>query len=370
MNKTYIVDLTQEEQESLLKLIKTGKHSARKMNRARILLIADEHRTDREIADVLQTSIPTVQRTRQRFVEGNLAYALNERRRCGRPRKLKERAETDLISLARSVPPAGRKCWTTQLLAERIVERKLTDTISDETVRRVLKEHDLKPWLRKRWCIPTAGAEFVWRMEDILDLYAELYDPKRPLVCFDEQSVQLIAETRRSLSMKPGKPERIDYEYKRNGTRNLFVFFQPLAGWRHVKVTKRRTKIDFSYCMRDLTDEFFPQAVVIRVVQDNLNTHTPASLYESFEPAEAKRILNRLEFHYTPKHSSWLNMAEIELSVLSGQCLDQRIPDEDTLRREVAAWQQLRNGQQATVNWHFTTENARIKLKRLYPDIH
>jgi hypothetical protein len=297
-----------------------------------------------------------------------LDYALNEQRRCGRPSKLKENAEADLVALARSVPPAGRKCWTTQILAKRLVEREITDIISDETVRRVLKKHDLKPWLRKRWCIPTAGAEFVWRMEDVLDLYAEPYDPKQPMVCFDEQSIQLIAETRHSLAMKPGKPERFDYEYSRNGTRNLFVFFQPLAGWRHVKVTERRTKVDFSHCMRDLTDVFFPQAEVIRVVQDNLNTHTPASLYESFEPAEAKRILNRLEFHYTPKHSSWLNMAEIELSVLSGQCLDQRIPDEETLRHEIAAWQNLRNAQEATVDWHFTTENARIKLKRLYPD--
>ena len=368
MNKTYIVDLTQDEQELLLKLIKTGKHPSRKINRARILLLADEHRTDQEIADALHTSIPTVQRTRQRFVEGNLDYALNEQRRCGRPSKLEEKAEADLVALARSVPPAGRKCWTTQILAKRLVERKITDTISDETVRRVLKKHDLKPWLRKRWCIPSAGAEFVWRMEDVLDLYAEPYDPSRPMVCFDEQSVQLIAETRRSLAMKPGKPERIDYEYSRNGTRNLFVFFQPLAGWRHVKVTEQRTKIDFSHCMRDLTDAFFPQAEVIRVVQDNLNTHTPASLYESFEPAEARRILSRLQFHYTPKHSSWLNMAEIELSVLSGQCLDQRIPDEVTLRHEIAAWQELRNEQRATVDWHFTTEKARIKLKRLYPE--
>ena len=369
MNKIYIVDLTQDEQERLLKLIKTGEHPSRKLNRARILLLADAHRTDREIADALQTSISTVQRTRQRFVEGNLEYALNERRRCGRPRKLKEIGEAALIAAARGVPPAGRKCWTTQLLAERLVERQITDTISDETVRRVLQKHDLKPWLRKRWCVPTAGAEFVWRMEDILDLYAQPYDPRQPMVCFDEQSVQLIAETRRSLTMKPGKPKRFDYEYRRNGTRNLFVFFQPLAGWRHVKVTEQRTKRDFAHCMRDLTDVFFPRAEVIRVVQDNLNTHTPASLYETFEPAEAKRVLDRLEFHYTPKHSSWLNMAEIELSVLSGQCLDQRIPDEHTLSHEIAAWQKRRNAQQATVDWHFTTEKARIKLKRLYPDV-
>jgi transposase len=368
MNKIYVIDLAQEEQAFLLKLIKTGKHPSRKNNRARILLLADENKTDREIAAILHTSTPTVQRARQRFVEGNLEYALNERRRCGRPKKLKGNEEAILVALARGVPPAGRKCWTTQLLADKLVELEVTDSISDETVRRELKKSDVKPWLRKCWCIPTVGAEFVWRMEDILDLYAESYDPKRPQVCFDEQTVQLIAETRHPLSMEPGKPERFDYEYRRNGTRNLFMFFQPLVGWRHVKVTERRTKIDFSYCMRDLTDVFFPQADVIRVVQDNLNTHTPAALYEAFEPTEAKRMLNRLEFHYTPKHGSWLNMVEIELSVLSGQCLDRRIPNEDILRREIAAWEEPRNAQQTTVDWRFTTESARAKLKRLYPD--
>ncbi len=180
--------------------------------------------------------------------------------------------------------------------------------------------------------------------------------------------VQLIVETRHPLPMEPGKPERFDYEYQRNGTRNLFVFFQPLAGWRHVKVTERRTKIDYAYCMRDLVDVLFPKADVIRVVQDNLNTHTPAALYEAFEPAEAKRVLNRLEFHYTPKHASWLNMVEIEIGVLSEQCLDRRIPDEDTLRREVSAWEEPRNEQQATIDWQFTTSDARVKLKRLYPN--
>lgn len=191
MNKIYVVDLTQEELAFLLKLIKTGKHSSRKLNRARILLLSDEGKTDQEIADALHTSTPTVQRTRQRFVEGNLEYALNERGRCGRPGKLKDSGDAVLIALARGVPPAGRKCWTTQLLAGQLVERGVVDTISDETVRRELKKNDLKPWVKKRWCIPTAGAEFVWRMEDILDLYAEPYDPKRPTVCFDEQPVQL-----------------------------------------------------------------------------------------------------------------------------------------------------------------------------------
>jgi len=204
-------------------------------------------------------------------------------------------------------------------------------------------------------------------MEDILDLYAEPYDPERPLVCFDEKSIQLIAETRKVLPMEPGQPERFDYEYKRNGTRNLFLFFQPLAGWRHVKVTEHRTKIDFAQCMKDLVEVYFPEAEVTRVVLDNLNTHSPAALYEAFEPAEAKRILDRLEFHYTPKHGSWLNMVEIEIAILEKQCLDRRIPDDDTLRREAAAWEGPRNERQATVDWRFTTADARVKLKSLYP---
>jgi len=206
-------------------------------------------------------------------------------------------------------------------------------------------------------------------MEDILDLYAEPYDPKRPLVCFDEKMVQLIAETRRPLPMKLGQPERFDYEYRRKGTRNLFVFFQPLAGWRHVEITERRTKIDLAHSMRYLVDVLFPDADRILVVQDNLNTHTPAALYEAFEPIEAKRILNHLEFHYTPKHGSWLNMVEIEIGILSKQCLGDRIPDESNLRREIAAWEASRNERRATVDWRFTSSDARTRLKRLYPNV-
>lgn len=206
-------------------------------------------------------------------------------------------------------------------------------------------------------------------MEDVLDLYARPYDPRRPQVCFDEHMVQLIAEKRHPLPPKPGHPERFDYEYQRMGTRNLFLFFQPLAGWRHVRVTEQRTKIDFAHCMPYLVDELFPEADCVVLVLDNLNTHTPAALYEAFEPPEAKRILDRLEFHYTPKHGSWLNMVEIEIGVVSEQCLDQRIPDADTLQAEVAAWEASRNDQKATVDWQFTTAHAREKLKRLYPVI-
>ena len=202
-----------------------------------------------------------------------------------------------------------------------------------------------------------------------MDLYALPYDPHRPQVCFDEHPLQLIAETRQPLPAKPGCPERYDYEYQRKGTRNLFMFFQVLGGWRHVQVTQQRTKVDFAQCMRYLVDDVFPAADKVVVVLDNLNTHTPAALYEAFAPAEAKRILNRLEFHYTPKHGSWLDMAEIEIGVLCEQCLAERIPDEETLRREVTAWEKSRNEQRATVNWQFTSIDARNKLKRLYPVI-
>jgi hypothetical protein len=204
-------------------------------------------------------------------------------------------------------------------------------------------------------------------MEDLLDLYAEPYDPARPVVNFDEMSKQLVAETRVPLPMQPGSPERVDYEYERNGTANLFLFAQPLGGWRHVEVTDRRTKHDFARQMQALVDRHFPDAEVIRVVLDNLNTHTPAALYEAFPPTEARRILRRLEFHYTPVHGSWLNMAELEFSMLSRQCLGRRIPDRDTLATEVAAWEAARNEQRATIRWQFTVEDARVKLHRLYP---
>jgi hypothetical protein len=204
-------------------------------------------------------------------------------------------------------------------------------------------------------------------MEDVLDLYAEAEDPLRPRVCFDECPYQLLSETRLPLPVQPGRARRYDYEYRREGTCNLFMFVQPHTGWRFVKVTDRRTKLDFAQCMKDLVDVHFPEAEVIRVVLDQLNTHTPAALYEAFEPAEARRIIRKLAFHYTPKHGSWLNMAEIELSVLADQCLHRRLPDMETVRCEVSAWQARRNAEQAQIHWRFTAEDARVKVKRLYP---
>jgi len=206
-------------------------------------------------------------------------------------------------------------------------------------------------------------------MEDVLDVYQREHDPAKPLVCFDEASRQQTKETRTPLPSKPGEVEKYDYEYERNGTSNLFMFFAPLEGWRDVKVTNQRTAIDFAHCMRDLVDVHFPDAEKVVVVMDNLNTHKISSLYKAFDPVEAKRIKEQLEIHYTPKHGSWLNMAEIELSVLHRQCLQQRIPDQATMIEQVTAWKDDRNSAKSSVNWRFTTAEARIKLKRLYPTI-
>ena len=204
-------------------------------------------------------------------------------------------------------------------------------------------------------------------MEDILDLYAQPYDPARPVVCFDECPYQLVEEVRQPLPARPGQPRRYDYEYRRMGTCNLFTSFQPALGWRHVEVTNRRTKQDFAHQMRALVDVHFPDADTIVVVLDNLNTHTLAALYEAFEPAGARRIARKLEFHFTPNHASWLNMVEIELSVLSRQCLGGRIPTTDQLKGQIAAWQADRNAQQATIQWQFTANDARDKMGSLYP---
>ena len=216
---------------------------------------------------------------------------------------------------------------------------------------------------------PKENAEFVAAMEDVLEVYRRPYNSQRPVVCLDEQSKQLVKETRPIIPAKPGRNQRLDYEYERNGTANLFMRFEPLGGRRRVKVTDQRTKIDFAHVIREMVDKDYPDAEVIVLVMDNLNTHKPASLYEAFEPAEARRLIEKLEIHYTPKHGSWLNMAETELSIVTKQCLDRRIPDIVTLRREINAWERQRNKAKSKINWQFTTHDARIKLRKLYPSI-
>jgi len=224
--------------------------------------------------------------------------------------------------------------------------------------------------VKQQWCIQgQPSADFVCAMEEILEIYKLPYDSNNPLVCMDETSKQLVIEKRQIISAKPGHPIRYDYEYERNGVCNIFMFYEPFGGKRYVSITDRRTKKDWAIQIKELLDVHYPNAEKVVLVMDNLNTHKGASLYEKFPPAEARRLLNCLEFHYTPKHASWLNIAEIELRVLSGQCLNRRIPDKHTLEKEVRAWQKQRNFLNAKVDWQFTTEDARIKLKKLYPTL-
>jgi hypothetical protein len=344
----------------------------RKVTHAHILLKANAGWADQEISRALHISVPTIERVRQRCVVEGIEQALHPRRTSRRYENLLDGVqEAHLIALACGKPPTGYRQWSLRLLAQHMVKLEYIEEVSHETVRQVMKENELKPWLNKEWCIPPKNsAEFVYYMEDVLDVYQRPNDPMRPLICLDETPVQLIKETRPSIPMKIGQPMRHDYEYRREGTANLFMFFAPLQNWRHVKVTERRTKVDWAWCMRDLVDVHFPNAERCVVVEDHLNTHLPAALYEVFVPAEAKRILDRLEFHFTPKHGSWLNMAEIEFSVLSRQCLNGYIPSMATLEHETWAWETERNTREATVEWRFTTADARIKLKKLYPTVH
>src|SRR6201995_3400868 len=368
MNVRYRVELSQAERDQLKVLLSGGKHAARKLKRAQILLAADARASDEEITRSVGVGGSTVCRTKRRFVLGNLEAALSEEPRPGTARKLSSKEEALLVATACSQPPAGRARWTLELLAGEMVKLTEHADLSRETVRRRLAENGVKPWRRGMGCIPEVEGTYVARMEDVLDLYAEAPHPKRPVVCFDESPTQLIGEVRQPIPATPGQLERYDCEYRRNGTANLFVFLDAHQPWRTVKVTDSRTACDFAECMRDLVDLHYPKAERIRVVLDNLSTHSPGALYEAFPAPEAHRILRRLEFHYTPKHASWLNMVEIEIGVLRTQCLDRRIDNRKILEAEIAEWERQRNARRARVKWMFTTQRARIKLARAYPE--
>ena len=370
----YRIRLTSQEREQLMDILRRKRSAAARQSHARILLKADEEGPegaldDEAIASAVEVSRSTVERVRRRCVEHGLESAL-ERKSPDREyvRRLDGSAEARLIAVACGDPPTGCIRWTLRLLADRLVELKVVDSVSHETVRQTLLTNEIKPWLTRQWCIaPTASADFVCRMEDVLEVYQRPLDPRRPVVCLDETTKQLVSETRTPLPAARGRPVCYDYEYERHGVASLFMMCAPLSGWREVSVRERRTRIDYAQCLRALAEEHFPEAEKIVLVQDNLNTHGAASLYEAFEPATARRLCERFEFHYTPKHGSWLNIAEIELSVLSRQCLRRRIGQWETLHREIAAWSLRRNQPECKINWRFTTGDARCKLKRLYP---
>jgi transposase len=367
MNIRHVVELTQEERDQLNSLIAGGKASVRRTKRAQILLASDAGCGDTEIARTVRVGTSTVYRTKRRLVDGGIEHALAEQRRPGGERKLSGHDEALLVAITCSAPPAGRTRWTLQLLADEVVRLTEHTRISRDTIRRRLAENELKPWQKRMWCVPKVDAEFVARMEDVLELYTTPAKRGHPVVCFDETPVQLVAEVRAPLPVLPGSPARLDYEYRRNGTANLFVFLDVHRPWRHVKVTEHRSACDFADCMKDLVDIHYPKADRIVVVLDNLSTHTPAALYQAFAAQEARRVLRRLEFHYVPKHASWLNMVEIEIGVLVRQCLDRRVPDTTTLRSEIASWQAARNSSGSRIEWMFGIDQARAKLGRSYP---
>ena len=328
MNVRYRVELSQAERDELTTMLSKGKRAARKLKRAQILLAADAGCSDEEIARSVAVGGSTVYRTKRRFVEGNLERALSEEPRPGAERKLTGKEEALLVATACASPPEGRARWTLELLADAMVKLTEHESLSRETVRRRLAENDLKPWRRDMWCIPRVDGEYVARMEDVLDLYAEAPDPKRPVVCFDESPVQLIGEVRQPIPAEPGQLERYDYEYRRNGTVNLFVCLdvQPAMAQGQGHRSGGRPRTTPNACANSSMSTI-PMPTASALCRITCRPTRPAPSMKPLPPAEARRILRRLEFHYTPKHASWLNMVEIEIGVLRGQCLDRRIDD-------------------------------------------
>src|SRR5437667_660212 len=369
----YAVDLTDTERAALREIVSKNKAKRSTIINAYILLKADRTCgwTNEDIALAYEVSTKKVEQLKKRFVEEGFEAALYRKPVTNaHRRKITGDEEAHLIALCCSKAPEGHATWTLRMLADKMVELDIVDSVSHETIRQTLKKNELKPWQKKEWCIPPEqDAAFVCHLEDILDIYKTPYNAQRPQVCLDEMSTQLIGEARAPLPAEPGKPLRYDTEYKRNGTTNIFIAFEPLTGQRMTKVTDQRTKIDWAHFIQELVDQHYPHVEKICLVMDNLNTHTQASLYEAFDPSEAKRIADKLDIHYTPNHVSWLNMADRELSHLSRQCLGGRIAAKATLINKVQAWNLERNERHAKAYWQFTTDDARVKLRRLYPII-
>ncbi|MFQ5631227.1 MAG: IS630 family transposase [bacterium] len=374
--KKYVVTLTEEERNALTVLSAKGSHKSQKIINSLILLACDsgpfqkKSSKNEEIARVLSISMKKIDRVKKRFVEEGLDIALNGRKGSRiYTKKADGDFEAHLVALSCSEPPEGFVRWSLRLLAEKMVELEYIDSISHEAVRRGFKKNEIKPWQQKGWVIPPEqNSSFVAHMEMVLDVYKRPFNPLYPVVCMDESPKQLIAEIKIPIPASPGQPARYDYEYKRCGVCNIFLACEPLAGKRMVQITQRKTKKDWACFLEQIALQY-ESAEKITLVMDNLNTHIPGSLYETFPPAKAKALWDRFEFVYTPKHGSWLNMAEIELNVLTAQCLNRRIDDIEIVKKEVQAWQEYRNNKNAKVNWQFTTEDARIKLLRLYPTL-
>jgi hypothetical protein len=374
--RTEKVLLSTEQREKLEAISRNGYAPAKKILHAQVLLMCDEGAgatkkwTDEEISLALNLHRNTVGRIRKRFLQQGEEPALNRSQRKSPPvaAKIDGHQEAQIIALCCSQPPAGRAHWSLRLLTQEIHNRKIITEISRETVRKALKKNSLRPWKIQRFCIPERDlARFVSQMEVVLDLYSQQHSESEPLICMDEAAIQLTGQVFEPLPIQPGHDAKEDYHYTREGVQALFMFLDPIKGWRRVSNRQHRTRVDWAEEIRQLLDQDYPQATKVKLLCDNLNTHNIASLYEAFPAAEAHRLARRLEIYYTPRNGSWLNVAETELSVLSQQCLDRRIPSADQLSAELAAWQKERNSNASKVVWRFTTEDARIKLQHLYP---
>jgi hypothetical protein len=385
----YTINLTGEEIEKLKAITHKGaRESARTIMHANILLLTNDGLGEkkkgvRETAELFDVSPNTVNNVRKLYVTSGLEAALTRKTRLTPPHisKITGDFEAKVLATALGPAPEGRARWTLRLLAEHCTENKYIVSISHNTIGDMLNTNQVKPHLSRYWCTPKErDAEFVLNMEDVLGIYQREYNPRIPVICMDEKPIQLLDEIRERVSAKPistdpetgltkpGKVERIDSEYVRCGTASIFMFTEPLGGWRHTVALKSRKKGDFALLMREISERYYPDVDRIICVADNLNIHTKAAFYEAFEPSIAYALAQKFEFHYTPKHGSWLNIAESELSSLSIQCLGtRRIKVIDELNESLSVWEVDRNRRQKGVNWQFTAEDARIKLKRLYP---
>ena len=368
--KKYVVTLRPEEREQLSELANKGKGSARRRRAAQVLLKADRGCgwTDERIAEAFGVAVRTVERIRERFVEEGLERTLDPPRQPRAPQKIDGDVEARLVTLACSAPPSGRQRSRVAAAGRQAGRTGRGRVDQPRSGAPDAQKNELKPWQKRCWCLPgPPSGEFVCAMEDVLEVYKLPYDPEIPVVCLDEAQKQLVAEVRPPTPARPGQPERFDAHYVRAGVCQLFLVVEPLRGWRHVEVRQHKAARDWAEVVRMLLTRHDPRAPLVRLIVDNLNTHAGGALYQAFGPAEARALYQRLELHYTPKHASWLNMAEIELSALARQCLNRRLDTLTAVKREVSAWQTQRNRERTKINWQFTTTDARTKLRRLYP---
>jgi transposase len=353
--------LTSKDKVEVLRLIKKS-DNARVIYRANALNLRNKNLSYIEVADFLEITSRTVSNIEKNYEEGGLKKALYDDPRPGTPIEYDDRIKSKIVAMVCSDPPEGFDRWTLDLIKEKVVEDGVVESIGRETVRLILREHDLKPWQQKSWCVPDLDEEFIERMEDVLDIYEKPYDPKNPVVCLDEKPIQLLDEVRPASGIVPGQVKKVDYEYERKGTCSVFCAVEPLAGKYINQVTERRTGADFAQFLASIAKQY-ETVESITLIMDNLNTHKLKSLTDFYGEEEGKRIWNCFDVHYTPKHGSWLNQAEIAINMYSRQCLGKtRIPDIELLRKKTKAWNRVFNEKQPLIKWTFTKNDAQEKF--------